>query len=222
MLATYKAGGYNKLFLRPAWEFNIGFNLAVVTGSNLSTFIAAFQHFYTVCKTYATANAMNVRVIWNASCPNANAAGLTITQLYPGNAYCDSIGCDNYAESGVNTNTTSGSTTQFYVTTMVNMAIANSKTVCFPETGGTSTCAVDTTPNGLASAWTRNAVAYLVSIGRSVPIEFIDLWDVNDTEFGGHNLEFTYASQYPDNPAIIAAWKAGVGAGGSILTTHVP
>ena len=53
---------------------------------------------------------------------------------------------------------------------------------------------------------------YFKTVGTSIPIEFLCMWDVNTTP---PPLEFTYPGLRSD---VMAAWKAGLGPSGSIMT----
>ena len=202
-LANWKAGGIISLYIRPSWEFNLPNNYAV-TAANLSSFIAAWRHFYTVVHTYANANGMNIKVIW---CPNVgnnqNSTSLTVAQQYPGDGYVDVYGIDTYGapvDSGHLPGATTTDATQYLVTTMINMAAASGKSISFGEVGG------------IDQQFAQAMVTTLTNRNSAVGIEFFAFWDINDSS---GNLSWTNAS---DNQTALAnIWKSGFGPNGSVV-----
>lgn len=199
-LINWKTGGYSTLYIRPAWEFNLPNNYAV-NSTNLADFIAAWKHFYTLIHTTAAANGMTVKIIWNPNVGgNQNSPALTVAQQYPGDAYVDLYGIDTYGSPVDGAHTPGATTTdptQYLVTTMINMAVASGKAVCFPEVGG-----IDT-------AFATAMVNYLETNPGPVSIEYFGFWDIDDSN---GNLSWTNAS---DNQAtLVADWKAGFGPSG--------
>lgn len=213
-LAAWKAAGFNTLVLRPAWEMNGNWYAWSVTSANIAEFQLAWQHFYTVVHTYAVANGMTINVNW---CPNIgdNQADnrITVAELYPGNAYVDSIGIDDYGNQAgsqyTNAQATDTTGLQYLPTTMVNMGIANDKPISGGEIGGN------------AAEFAQTFVELLTNSGAI--IAFFCWWDSNDAVSG--QGEWTAASDglgantppaAPTAGTFADYWAAGFGAGGSI------
>jgi mannan endo-1,4-beta-mannosidase len=205
-LGTWKAAGFNTMVIRPAWEFNIGTPWAV-TSSNLSTFLSAWKHFYTVVHTYAAANGMTINIEWYPNVgPNQNDATLTVAQQYPGNSYVDILAIDEYS-SPVDPNwathsplMTTTDTTQYWLQTMLSMAVTDNKPVAFGEVGGTD--------QGFAT----DVVQAMQNRNPAVDFAIMGFWDIDDTN---GNMSFTNSS---DNQATLASiWTGGFGVNGSVI-----
>lgn len=206
LLGAWKANGYSTLVIRPAWEFNLPGNYGVTT-SNLSSFIAAWTHVYGVIHTYASANGMNVTVVWNPNVgPNQVTGGttLTVAQQYPGDSWVDAYGIDTYGApiGSVQPNATTSDPTLYYVSTMFNMAQTSGKPVFFGEVGGID----NTFANNMITALTTSGLTH------GVQILGFDMWDVDDPDSG--NLSWTNPS---DGQSTLAAiWVGGFGPSGTV------
>jgi hypothetical protein len=79
---------------------NLG-STAGYVGSSASLqalWIAAFQHIYTTLHAAASADGVNLKVIWNPGVTNDTTAGNATQTLWPGAQYVDVIGADVYAD----------------------------------------------------------------------------------------------------------------------------
>ena len=92
--------GFTTQYWRPGWEMNLP-GMPSYAGTDAATqadWIAAYQHIYTVLHAAASADGVNLQVMWNPSIQNYSPTGSPIDTLYPGNQYVDIIGADIYAE----------------------------------------------------------------------------------------------------------------------------
>lgn len=206
MLGGWKSNGFTTLYIRPAWEFNLPNNYAV-TSANLTSFIAAWKHVYTTIKNYASANGMTISVIWNPNVgQNQNSPTLTVAQQYPGNAYVDVLGIDTYGapiDGGHTPGATTTDATQYLVTTMIAMGIANNKPICGCEVGG-----ID---NPFATAF----VSAMTNTGASVA--FVCLWDIDDS-----SGTLSWSNPGDNQTALANIWKGGFGTNGTVKKSGSP
>ena len=214
-LGAWKVAGFKSLVIRPAWEMNGNWFAWSVTSANLAAYHAAWQHFYTVVHTYASANGMTINVNWCPNVgPNQGDGTVTIAQLYPGNAYVDSLGIDDYGNQAgsqyVNAQATDTTGLQYLPTTMVSMGITNNKPVSGGEIGGNS------------PEFAQSFVA-LLAANPALTIAFWCWWNSN-TSVSGQG-EWTAASDglgantppaVPTAGSFAAYWVAGFGANGSV------
>jgi hypothetical protein len=214
MLAAWKANGYTKLYLRPAWEFNLNWSPWRVSASNVSAYIAAHQHFYTVVHAYSAANGMDVQIVWNPSIGvNTNDSSLTVAQQYPGDAFVDVIGPDSYGTSidnGWNFTGTGGhspigafptdptATNNVSYALLYQMAVNGNKQFSISETGSLDALYAQTLIQALNNRPTGLRIAYVVLYPNA-----------NDWTTGA----------FPD---AVAAWKVGFQDGtGSVVNRSV-
>ena len=100
MVKTWAASGFTTQYWRPGVEMNLSSTPGFV-GSDptlQSEWISAFQHIYTTLHAAASADGVNLKVIWNPGTANGSDAGNATQTLYPGNNYVDVIGADVYAD----------------------------------------------------------------------------------------------------------------------------
>ena len=211
-LDAWKAYGYTTIFIRPSWEFNVSVAWGQLTAADMSTWIAAFQHFYTVAHNYAQQIGVTINIVW---CPdignnqNPGSSYLTVNDWYPGDAYVDDLGIDTYGApvdgSHDNVSATTSDATQYLVSTMFAMAAAKNKHVVFGEVGGGPS---DTAfPSSMVAALNDPAIR------QGVIIDAFAFFDINDG--GDGNLSFTLPS---DNATTNAdTWAAGFGPSGSVV-----
>ena len=100
MVQAYASAGFSTQYWRPGVEMNISSTPGYV-GSNSSEqadWVAAFQHIYTVLHAAASADGVDLKVVWNPGTDNDSAAGNATQTLYPGSQYVDVIGADVYGD----------------------------------------------------------------------------------------------------------------------------
>ena len=98
IVKQWSDNGFKNLVFRPGWEMNLmGPTYAGSDAQSQADWIAAFQHIYTVIHQAAAADGVTVQVMWNPGTTNYSNAEAT-TNLYPGDAYVDSVGGDVYAD----------------------------------------------------------------------------------------------------------------------------
>jgi hypothetical protein len=100
MVQTWASEGFKTQYWRPGVEMNLNSTTGFV-GSSTSLqadWIAAFQHIYTVLHAAASADGVNLKVIWNPGIANGSAVGNATETMYPGDQYVDVIGADVYGD----------------------------------------------------------------------------------------------------------------------------
>jgi hypothetical protein len=224
-LAVYKNNGHMKLYLRPSWEWNINFTGNGINASTLPTFRAAMRHFYTVVQTYASQNGMKIRVCWNPSVYGQPTNGLSVVSQFPnqaaGDHFVDVVCSDFYAEGGSLASDVKSDPTAFTVTGLTAIAKQWNLPIGFCELGGIYY--PDDGKTTAANVFVPNFISYLKSIGPTVPIEFVCMFDVGVIPLGQTaNIEFTAPAI--GRSGLVNAWKAGLNATGSspIMTLAVP
>ena len=101
MVKSWADAGFMTQYWRPGVEMNLG-STAGFVGSSTSMqadWVSAFQHIYTTLHAAATADGVNLKVIWNPGTTNDSEAGNPTETMYPGNQYVDVIGADVYADA---------------------------------------------------------------------------------------------------------------------------
>ena len=219
-LAAIKAAGWNEVYVRPCWEWNINNEWAQSTnaaGITAATFVKAMQNFYTACHTYAAANGMTVHVCWNASVfGQEDLSNNTLAALFPnqnpGDNFVDVACADFYSNgSSLLANTPPTDAKTWTITAIVALAaqwgipfgICECGGLAYPDGGGP-----------MYNTWLPNLVSYVS--GLSTPCAFIALWDVNTGNGSESNLEFTASGA--GQSGVVAAWKAALGPSGSMTT----
>ena len=98
VVKAWASEGFTNLDFRPGWEMNLqGYNYAGSTSQDQADWVSAFQHVYTVLHQAASADGVNVSVVWNPGVTNYGTIPAT-TALYPGNNYVDVVGVDAYSD----------------------------------------------------------------------------------------------------------------------------
>jgi hypothetical protein len=219
-LAAIQDAGFNEVYVRPCWEWNINNPWAQglgAAGISAATFATAMQNFYTAVKTYANANGMIVHVCWNASVfgqqdEDGNTLASQFPNQNPGQVAVDVVCADFYSNgSSELANTPPTNNKSWTLTAIVALAAQWGLPFGICECGGLAY------PDGGApmyNTWLPNLVSYVNSL--TTPCAFISLWDVNTGNGSENNLEFTAPGA--NQPGIIAAWKAALGPGGSMTT----
>ena len=140
---------------------------ATVNGNSPAKYVAAYRHVH---DRFAAAGASNVRWVWSMNIVDGMPTPLN--QLYPGDAYVDSVGVDGY--NGGTDNPGMGgwhTPSQVFSNTLVQVAqIAGSKPVYLAETGSA-------VGGGDKAGWVRDLFTYL----KSTPVTGVDWF-----EFGGY------------------------------------
>jgi hypothetical protein len=101
MVQSWASDGFKTQYWRPGVEMNLG-STAGYVGSSASMqalWIAAFQHIYTTLHAAASADGVNLKVIWNPGVTNDTTAGNATQTLWPGAQYVDVIGADVYSDA---------------------------------------------------------------------------------------------------------------------------
>ena len=99
IVKAYADQGFKSLVFRPGWEMNLqGPTYAGDSAQSQADWVRAFQHIYTVLHQTAAASGVAIQVMWNPGATNYSNAEAT-TNLYPGDAYVDTIGADIYADA---------------------------------------------------------------------------------------------------------------------------
>jgi hypothetical protein len=181
-------GGYTTLYYRPGWEMNGSwFPWSIRNSTDLTNYIAAFRHMYTVLHSAAATYGATVVVVWNPNVGGNQGGGTsTWANWYPGNSYVDVIGIDNYGSpvDGGDPANAPGSTTNFTPLQAIAFAQTNNKPFAIPETGG------------------DNSDGFITALGSvvaqaNVTWSFIGLWD---SASGGGNV-------FSSNPSLGATYK---------------
>jgi hypothetical protein len=91
--------GFHNQIYRVGWEMNLPGTPYYVgaDAQSQADWVNAFRHIYTVLHQAAVSNSVTVQVMWNPGVSSYGVAN-TLTALYPGNSYVDSIGVDFYAD----------------------------------------------------------------------------------------------------------------------------
>ena len=98
IVKQWSDNGFKNLVFRPGWEMNLtGPTYAGSDAQSQADWVAAFKHIYTVIHQAAAADGVTAQVMWNPGTTNYSNAGAT-TNLYPGDAYVDSVGADVYSD----------------------------------------------------------------------------------------------------------------------------
>jgi len=95
VFTAWKNAGYGTFYIRPGWEMNLP-GMPWYQGSDPQTqadFVAAFRHIATLAHDFQGAT---IKVVWNPNVSTGSA--VPVTALYPGNAYVDVIGLDEYSQ----------------------------------------------------------------------------------------------------------------------------
>jgi hypothetical protein len=185
--AACKSNGFTKVFVRPGWEMNLSGQYAwqiMTTSGAPAAFVSAFQHIYTLSKTWATSNGVSIIVAWN---PNVGTGvGVPYMNFFPGASHCDQIWIDMYG-SPYNADTIashrSGGSTDVAFIDMYNMAQSGGNGFGLGETSSTNT----TFPTNLTNTITANNI-HINQLG-------IYVWS-------GSEWDWTA------NSSIAAAWKS--------------
>ena len=101
MVKSWADAGFMTQYWRPGVEMNLSSTPGFV-GSSTSMqadWVAAFQHIYSTLHAAATADGVNLKVIWNPGTDNGSDAGNATQTFYPGNQYVDVIGADVYSDA---------------------------------------------------------------------------------------------------------------------------
>jgi hypothetical protein len=216
MLQPYAEFGVKKIYLRPAWEFNDAFmGQGFVDAGGPSTFVTAMQRFYTTAHAWGTANDVTVRVAWNPSVYGQATDGVTLDAQFPdqnpGDHYVDVVCADFYAFGNSLATQPLGDPTVFTLTAMVALSQKWNVPLGFCELGDGLHMNQDPT-----LVWLPNLISYLQTLSTAsppVPIEFMNLWDVESIEWSPPQVNRADEA---------AGWKAALGAGGSLVTMPVP
>ena len=203
-LDGYATIGVKKIYTRPAWEFNIGFQGQTVT--NVSQFVAAMQAHYRAVHEWSAQTGVTVRVMWNPACTTRRENSWTVEEQFPGRDYVDVVAADYYAfANGTPPAQPSSDAGAWTLPAMVDLCRKYGKPLGFCELG-------DGLWNGEDPSvrWLPQLFQYLNSI--DVPIELLTVWDIE-------TIEFSCTGQ--QRQAEMAAWRGAMGAGGSLMTTPV-
>lgn len=194
IITGWKAQGYTNLYLRPAWEFNLPNNYGV-SQANVTQFIAAWKHLYTVLHTAATAQGTQVHIVWNPAVGSSQVdSSLTVAQQFP-TGFVDVIGMDAYG-SNVDPGWAgphdplgnySGDPTNFSWQLMFQMAIANNLPIALCEI------------SSLDALFAQHAIQAFNQRNTAIQVAFVILYT--------NTVDFTNGSA----PAALAQWKAGFG-----------
>ncbi|SIT38642.1 hypothetical protein BN2475_160022 [Paraburkholderia ribeironis] len=172
---AWAKAGYTTLVYRPGWEFNGNwYPWSVQNSTQLTNFIQAFQHMYTVLHNEAKADGVNLYVEWNPN-TGGNQAGGTSTWMdwWPGSSYVDIVAIDSYGypvNAGANVSD-AGSSTDYSIIQSINFANTEGMLWSLTETGGDNS---DNFITDLGSVLKNNPVQYN---------SFVGLW--NTTQGGG-------------------------------------
>jgi hypothetical protein len=100
MVLSWADAGFKTQYWRPGVEMNLGSTPGYVGSSATlqALWIQAFQHIYTTLHAAASADGVNLKVIWNPGVTNDTTAGNATETLWPGAQYVDVIGADVYAD----------------------------------------------------------------------------------------------------------------------------
>jgi hypothetical protein len=217
-LQPYADFGVKKIYLRPAWEWNIAFQGQGITGDagvGAATFVSAMQGFYTAAHTWGQANGVNVRVTWDPSVYGQDTNGISLAAQFPdqnpGDHYVDVICADFYAFGNSLATAPKGGPTVFTLTAVVALSQQWNLPLAFCELGDGLYDNQDPT-----LVWLPNLIGYLQQLSTAsppVPIEFMNLWDIQSIEWTPPQV---------DRADEAAAWKAALGTGGSLVTLVVP
>jgi glycosyl hydrolase family 26 len=158
-----KAFGH-PVFVRWCWEMNLtGKENTYIGSAGPSGYIAAWKHIYTL---FRQAGAANVAFVW---CPGGPEKLQGMDQFFPGADYVDWIGIDGYLRQGNN----ASSFAELFMSWYGAYAKYN-KPLIVVETG----------------APPSDQVAYLASIGQSVPKQFPALKGIVYFDAAGNNGEW--------------------------------
>lgn len=226
-LANWKSAGYHTLILRPAWEMNGNWYGWQLNSGNITAFIAAWEHFYTLVHTYASANGMTITVSFSPAAQGLSNGATPIATWVPPAAYIDDYSIDDYGggPGGSNAAYVDGTGDAWVMSTMVALAKTNGKSISGSEIGGLST------------NFAQNYAAYLSTVG--VPIAYWNFWDsvqaldlpqgvgsfslTTDTDCAtggttgaGGSSPCGAATSPPVTNSVSYWWVHGLGAGGTI------
>ena len=221
-LQPYADFGITKIYLRPAWEWNIGFMGQDIMGVGAATFVSAMQHFYTAAHAWGAANNVTVRVAWNPSVYGQDTNGIPLAAQFPnqnpGDHFVDVIAADFYAFGNSLASQPAGGPTVFTLTALVAMAQQWNLPLAFCELGDGPYMNQDPT-----LVWMPDFVHYVQTLSTAsppVPVEFMSLWDVNVGQSPDEALEWT--PPQVNKADEVAGWQAALGVGGSLMTLPVP
>lgn len=204
-LDGYAAIGVKKIYTRPAWEFNIGFQGQTVT--NVGQYVAAMQAHYRAVHEWSAATGVGVRVMWNPACTTRRENNWAVAEQFPGRDFVDVVAADYYAfANGTPPAEPSADPGAWTLPAMVDLCRAHGKPLGFCELG-------DGLWHGASAAdqWLPLLFDYLNSL--DVPIELLTIWDIESIEFS--------CSGQPGRQNEMVAWRNAVGANGTLKTLPV-
>jgi hypothetical protein len=191
--------GQSNAYLRLGWEFDGSwFAWAATTPSAEASFATYFQQIVTAMRSVP---GESFRFVWNPDADAFTTSGYSVAAAYPGNAYVDVIGLDDYDQSWATpqTPTNAWSSTQVpALTAAQQFASANGKPMAFCEWG----LAIRSDGHGLGDD--PYFVNQMVSWMENNDVTFESYFDANS---GGVNSLITGGS-FPNS---LAAFRADLG-----------
>jgi hypothetical protein len=196
---TLVNAGEANAYLRLGWEFDGNwFAWDATTPSAEASYAAYFQQIVTAMR---SVSGEQFRFVWNPDAGAFTQSGYSVAAAYPGNAYVDVIGLDDYDQSWATplTPTNAWASTQVpALTAAEQFASANGKPLAFCEWGVT----IRSDGHGLGDD--PYFVNQLVSWMESNDVTYESYFDANS---GGVNSQITGGS-FPDS---LAAFHADLG-----------
>jgi hypothetical protein len=196
---TLVSGGAANAYLRLGWEFDgTWFSWDATTPSAEASYAAYFQQIVTAMR---SVSGEQFRFVWNPDAGAFTQSGYSVAAAYPGNAYVDVIGLDDYDQSWATplTSANAWSSTQApALAAAERFASANGKPLAFCEWG----VAIRSDGHGLGDD--PSFIDQLVSFMKSNDVTYESYFDANS---GGVNSLLTGGSF----PQSLAAFKAALG-----------
>jgi len=178
-------GYFGTWWVRLWWEYNLDSGMV----GNEALFVQTFQYLYTMIQKYNSLNGCNIRVIWNpGGGPNRP---VTYTATYPGAAYYDVVGIDDYMYpvndgGGYDTDPqdTDSSSSHFTFIDSLNYAINDNKTWAGCEIGFS---------NGGSAGPDINGPPNLATLLAATPavLEIFAIWSQPDGAYDPNNRGWT-------------------------------
>ena len=198
---TLVAGGEGNAYLRLGWEFDgswMPWN--ATTPSAESSYAAYFQQIVTAMRAVP---GEQFRFVWNPDSGAFTQAGYSVTAAYPGNAFVDVIGLDDYDQSWATPQTPANAWTSANLPSLTaaqQFASANGKPLAFSEWGVT----IRTDGHGLGDDpyFVNQMVAWMKNSANDVAYE-----SYFDADTGGVNSVITGGAF----PSSLAAFSADLG-----------
>ena len=195
---TLVAGGEGNAYLRLGWEFDGSWMPWNATNPSAeASYAAYFQQIVTAMRAVPGAQ---FRFVWNPDAGAFTQSGYSVAAAYPGNAFVDVIGLDDYDQSWAVPQTPANawtSTNLPSLTAAQQFASANGKPLAFSEWGVT----IRTDGHGLGDDpyYVNQMVAWMKNSANDVVYE-----SYFDADTGGVNSVITGGS-FPSSLAALSA-----------------